>query len=106
MTETINNFAFVDTDGGSKIEYSGPFPITRDGGDFEVAIPVNPDDYAGIHEQTAENLTDRVEDIAVAIRDGSIYASGVIDAVEIIEQSLIVRVDDGNRVDPSEMEED
>lgn len=100
----VNRFAFVDPDDGGNIEYEGPFEVTRDGGSVEIMIPADPDDYAGVHEGTAERLTDRQGDFGVALADGGIFASGVIEAVDVLEGKLIVRLNDGNYADPSEVD--
>ena len=102
----INRFAFLDADDGAAIEYEGPFEFRRDAGSFEVDIPTDPDDYAGIHEGTAENLTERDGDFGVALADAGIEASGVIEAADVIEGKLTIRVDDGAYADPSELDID
>ncbi|SEO69980.1 hypothetical protein SAMN05216388_101737 [Halorientalis persicus] len=104
--DSINSLAFVDGDSGSHVEYGGPFAFTRDGGTAEVTIPVDPDDYAGIYETTAENLTDREGDLAVAVADGGIEVTGFIDAAVIEEGRLVVAIDDGNYAGPSDIDID
>lgn len=104
--ETVNSLAFLDSEDGASVEYRGPFAIMRDAGSAEVAIPVDPDDYAGIHEGTAENLADRVGDFAVALADASIEVSGRIESVGFVDGDLLVRINDGNRVSPSEINVD
>lgn len=103
---SVNTLAFVDAGSGSHVEYEGPFIIDYDAGSAEVTIPVDPDDYAGIHQTTAENLTERVHDLAVAIADGGIEVAGFIEAADIIEEKLLVRIDDGNHADPSDFDID
>jgi len=102
----INRFAFLDGQNGAHIEYEGPFEFARDGASFEVSIPIDPDDYAGIYQTTAENLSERVGDFGVAVADGGIEASGVIEAAEILESTLVVRVDDGRYVSSSDVDID
>lgn len=103
---TVNSLAFVDADAGSHVEYDGPFKLTGDAGSAEVSIPVDPDDYAGIYETTAENLAEREGDIAVAIADAAIEITGRIESADVVEDELIVRIDDGNRVSASDVDID
>lgn len=103
---SVNTLAFVDDEDGSHVEYEGPFIIDHDAGSAEVTIPVDPDDYAGIHQTTAENLTERVDDLAIAIADGSIEVAGFIEAADVIEDKCLVRIDDGNHADPSDFDID
>lgn len=102
--QMVNSVAFINSDDGAAIEYEGPFHFLRDGSSWETAIPVDSDDYAGILETTAENLSDRVGDFLVAYADGELKASGTIEAADVIDGDLLVRVDDPTRVDPSEID--
>lgn len=106
MTDTINSVTVVSSTDGATFEYDGPFNFIRDGGHFEVPIPVDPDDYAGIHETTAENLSEREGDILIARADDRIEGSGTIEAADVIEDDLVIRVDDAAYVDPSEVDID
>lgn len=101
MTETVNTLAFVNRKDGSHVEYEGPFEADVDSRVFQVVIPVDPDDYAGIHEGTAENLTDREDDLAVVTKDGSVEVTGIINACNIIDGELLVAIYDGNTVEPT-----
>lgn len=100
---TINSFAFVDPDDGASVEYDGPFEVTRDGGSVEIEVPADPDDYAGIHPGTAERLADREGDLGVALADASIFATGVIEAAGVLDEKLVIRLNDGNYADPSQV---
>jgi hypothetical protein len=102
----INQFAFLDGHRGAHAGYKGPFELTRDGGSFEVSIPVDPNHYAGIHQTTAENLSERVGDFGVAVAGGRIEATGVIEAADILESTFIVRVNDGRYLSSSELDID
>jgi len=104
MTQTVNSITIVDSTDGATLEYDGPFNFIRDGPEFEIAIPVGTDDRAAIHEQTAENLTEREGDFLIARVDGSVTASGEITAADIIENDLLFRVDDADYVDPADVE--
>jgi len=106
MPDMVNSVAFVNPDDGAAVEYDGPFECTRDGGHAEITIPTDPDDYAGIHEGTADRLTDRVGDIGVALADGGIEVSGIIAAADRIEAGLVVRIDDGAFADPADVDID
>lgn len=101
--QTINRFAFIDPDDGSSVEYEGPFQVSRDAWNVEIEVPTDPDDYAGIHEDTAERLTDREGDLGMALADGGVFASGVIEAADVLEETLVIRLNDGNYASPSEV---
>lgn len=105
MPETINSFAFVDRDNGAHFEFEGPFEFMRDGGSFEVTMGTGLDD-GEIARETAESYTDRHGDIGIAIRDGEIYASGEIEAADLLEDLLCVRVDDAVHVSPADLDYD
>lgn len=100
----VNSFAFVKVGTGASFVFDGPFPFLRDGGHFEVAIPVDPDDHAGIHRDVAENYLDNEGNIGIALADGELHASGTIEAVEIVDGQLAIRVDDPEYVSRSEIE--
>lgn len=103
--QMVNKLALVNDDGGN-IVYDGPFEFLRDGGRWELIVPIGEDEYAGIHEQTAETLSERVGDLALALADGGLEASGYIETAEIIEGQLVFGVDDGNHLSPSEVDVD
>jgi len=96
----INTLAFIDPDDGAAVDYRGPFEFLRDGGSAEITIPVDGNDAAGLWETTAKNLTDRVGDIGVAIADGGVESSGIIEAADIHEgDCLVIRINDGAYAD-------
>ena len=102
--QTINSLAFLNPDDAAAIEYQGPFTFLRDGGSWETSIPADPDDYSGVHRDTAGNLTDTVGHILVAIADGEVVASGYIESADVIEEKLMIRVNDPERLNPSEVD--
>jgi len=91
--DMVNRIAILDPEDGSSITLDGPFEFEFKAGG-EVRIPVNPEDYAGISEEKAESVTGRVENVAVIMADDEIVSTGVVDAADIIEKRLLVRVDD------------
>lgn len=102
--DTVNSVTVIDSDDGGSLTYDGPFSFLRDGGEWEITLPVDPDDRAGIHETTAENLTERVGDFAIAWADGSGEASGKIVAADVLEADLLFRVNDPTHVDPADID--
>lgn len=102
--QMINRLAFLNPDDAASIQYDGPFTFLREGGSWQTAIPADPDDYSGIYRDTAESLTDTVGHILVAIADGEVVASGFIESADVIEDELRIRVDDPERLNPSEID--
>lgn len=99
---SINRFVFLNGENGANVEYEGPFEYVQDGGSFEVIIPVASSDGVGVHETTAKKLSDRIGSIGIALADGGVEASGVIEAADIIDGKLIVRVNNPSRITPSQ----
>jgi len=100
----VSSFVVLD-ERGAPVEYEGPFEFTRDGGSFEVSMPIGHDDDASIHRTAAAILRERVGDHAVTIADGGIEATGVIEGADILESTLVVRVNDGHYVSPSDVDD-
>lgn len=95
----INTFVFVDAEEYSRVEYRGPYEIDWDGGHAEVIIPIDENDPTGIYSETAERLTRRSGDVGVGVVADSIEVCGEIEAIEVIEDDLFVRVNDGNHAE-------
>jgi len=100
----VHTVTFVDVQDGATIKYDGPFSFTRDGGSAEVTLPIDPGDDAGIYEATAENLTERVGDIVIARNVSGVESSGIIDAADVVEDMLIIRIDDAEYLSPSDID--
>jgi hypothetical protein len=105
MTRTVTSITIASTDDGFTLEYDGLFEFLRDGGDFELALPIDTDD-SGIYPETADSLTDTEGEILIARTDGDVEASGLIAAADIIEDDLLVRVDDPEYVSSSDLDVD
>jgi len=58
----------------------------------------------GVHETTAKKLSDRIGSVGIALADGGIEASGMIEAAEVIDGELMVRVNNPGRITPSQAE--
>lgn len=90
----IYTVEFVDPQDGALISYDGIFDFDRSGGYAEVSIPVDDDEPTAISEVTADNLEDRVDHIVIARRSEKVESSGIVDAIDQIEDQLVVRIDD------------
>jgi len=106
MQQTVTSITIANTDDGFTLEYDGPFGFTRDGGDFELALPISRTTDVGIFPETADSLTETEGEILVARTDGDVEASGLIEAADIIEDELLVRVDDPEYAGPSDLDRD
>ena len=89
----VNKFGFARPDTGAVFVFDGPFEFAYESGHFEVYIPTDPDDYAGIHPETAESYEDATGDIGIAFADAEIPFSGIIKASDIVEDRLCIVVD-------------
>jgi hypothetical protein len=99
----VESFTFIAPEDGEAVQYDGGFQWLRDGGSFEVTIPIDFDraHKEAISERTAQYLTDRTDDIGVAMdRSGGLVGSGIIEACDVLEDGLVVRVNDSAWVDP------
>ncbi|WP_440767589.1 hypothetical protein [Natronorubrum sp. DTA7] len=92
--DTINAVVIVDRESGQAFEYRGPYSFRQDGGDWETDIPIGLYERGGIDNATANRLADRTGDLALAYADSSVLSSGVIEAADVIEGKLTIRVDD------------
>ncbi|WP_436348884.1 hypothetical protein [Natronorubrum sp. FCH18a] len=109
--DTINAVVIVDGESGQAFEYRGPYSFRRDGGCWETDIPIGLYERGGIDNATADRLGERVGDVALAYADSNVHSSGVIEAADVIDGKLTIRVDDPAHlssddvdVDPSEVD--
>lgn len=103
---TINAVVLVDPETGATFEHTGPYSFRRDAGDWEADIPADREERGGIEATTAESITDSVGEIALAYVDTRIEASGVIQAADVIEGTLTIRVDDPDHASPEDVDVD
>lgn len=91
--DSIDSIAFIDRETGSHVAYDGPFTCDRDGHCVDISMPIGEGDSEIIH-QTASNLADRTNDIAVTTWATEIETTGIIEAADVIEDTLVVRIND------------
>lgn len=103
---TINAVVFIDPETGETFEYTGPYSFRRDGGDWEADIPVDLEERGGIEDTTADSITESVGELALAYVDTRIEASGVIEAADVIDGTLTIRVDDPDHATPADVDVD
>ena len=107
----VNAFVIVDPENGSNHTFDGPFDFTRDGGNFELALPIGTG-TGTITEVEAETITDANPDdaakgkLALALADGGVEGSGVIVAADRLESDVLVSVDAPLYLEPGEVDID
>lgn len=100
--ERINEISLINSTDGSHVNYTGPFPVHRDGPYVEVTIPI--DESPGVLERTAEKLVEAPHDIAALVTGAEIEVTGKIETSDIIEGSVLFRIRDGDYVELAELD--
>lgn len=103
--DRVDTIAIIDRETGSHVSYDGPFDSDREGHCVEISIPIG-HAKGEITPTTAENLSQRSNDIAVTTWATDVETTGIIEAVDVIEERLVVRINDGSAVDPDKVEID
>jgi len=97
----------IITEGNSLTHIEGPFEFERDGGNWEVVMPVSEDDVSGtISEYQAENMSSDNERKAISLRDGEPASYGTVLVTDYLEDESVVvlAVDDAVMVSSVEIE--
>ncbi|SIS06132.1 hypothetical protein [Natronorubrum daqingense] len=102
--DTISALVIVDADTGQAFEYRGPHTFRREGPDWEADIPIGLHSRGGISNDAAANISERTGDIALAYLDTSVHTSGVIDAANVVEGKVTIRVDDPAHIGSDDLE--
>lgn len=99
-SKLIDSLVFMNDDWFG--QYHGLFEMERDGGAFEVIIPL--DDSQGIHPETVEQLREHDEDRVVALDVDEVVDYGRVEAFDVFDDWAAIRVDSVDWMEPDDTE--